>query len=115
MLGGAECGILLALTLGYGFGVISSGEAPGPRNRNYISGLGTDSRFAGDLPIGLRARELGGRRHEVGLAWHDEYGADAIVIGCIGMARYRDELELAVQRGVPEPTVAAVAMALSLG
>lgn len=52
-------------------------------------------------------------------AWHgatnQEYGADAIVIGCIGMARYRDELELAVQRGVPEPTEAAVAMALSLG
>jgi Asp/Glu/hydantoin racemase len=33
---------------------------------------------------------------EVGLARRDEYGADAIVIGCTGMARYRDELELAV-------------------
>lgn len=52
---------------------------------------------------------------EAGLAWRDEYGADAIVICCTGMARYRDELELAVQRGVPEPTVVAVAMALSLG
>lgn len=118
VLGSAECGILTALTLGYRFGVISLDEASGPRNRSYIARLGVASRFAGDLAIGLRARELSdehavlARMTEVGLALRDEHGADAIVIGCAGMARYRAELEMAVRLAVVEPTVAAVVMAL---
>ena len=38
--------------------------------------------------------------------------ADVIVMGCAGMARYRDRLEQAVGVPVVEPTQAAVAMAI---
>ena len=57
--------LLMAVTLGYRFVVISLRL----RNRNYIFRPGIASRFAGDLPIGLRARELGWRgRLEAGFA-----------------------------------------------
>jgi Asp/Glu/hydantoin racemase len=39
-------------------------------------------------------------------------GADAIVLGCAGMARHRRPLERALGVPVVEPTQAAVAMAL---
>ena len=118
VLGSGECGILTALTLGHRFGVISLDEASGLRSRGYIARLGLASRFAGNLAIGFRSQELSDERAvlarmtEVGLALRDEHGADTIVIGCAGMARYRDELEMAVQLAVVEPTMAAVVMAL---
>ena len=39
-------------------------------------------------------------------------GADAIVLGCAGMARHRQPLERVLGAPVVEPTQAAVAMAL---
>jgi Asp/Glu/hydantoin racemase len=41
-----------------------------------------------------------------------EHGADVIVMGCAGMARYRTPLQEAVGIPVVEPTQAAVAMAI---
>jgi allantoin racemase len=49
---------------------------------------------------------------EVGAALRDRHGADVLVMGCAGMARYRDALQRAVGLPVVEPTQAAVAMAL---
>jgi allantoin racemase len=50
---------------------------------------------------------------DVGCRLRDEHGADVLVMGCAGMARYRADLEEAVQIPVVEPTQAAVAMAIS--
>ena len=49
---------------------------------------------------------------ETGRRLRDEHGADVLVMGCSGMARYRAELEEAAQIPVVEPTQAAVAMAI---
>jgi Asp/Glu/hydantoin racemase len=49
---------------------------------------------------------------EIGRTLRDVHGADVLVMGCAGMARYRDALEEAVQLPIVEPTQAAVAMAL---
>ena len=49
---------------------------------------------------------------EVGRALRDLHGADVLVMGCAGMARYRADVEEAVQIPVVEPTQAAVAMAM---
>jgi allantoin racemase len=74
--------------------------------------------LAGDLPIGLGvaaladARTALARMIEVGRTLRDRHGADVLVMGCAGMARYRDDLEEAVRIPVVEPTQAAVAMAL---
>src|SRR5277367_3959845 len=118
VLGIAECGILTALTLGHRFGVISILAKSVPRHLRYVASMGVGSRLAADLPIGLGVTELGdarttmARMTEVGCRLRDAHGADVLVMGCAGMARYRAELEAAVRLPVVEPTQAAVAMAL---
>jgi Asp/Glu/hydantoin racemase len=41
-----------------------------------------------------------------------EHGADVVVMGCAGMARYRDGLQQELGVPVVEPTQAAVTMAI---
>jgi allantoin racemase len=118
VLGIAECGILTALTLGHRFGVISILAKSVPRHLRYIGAMGVGNRLAADLPIGLGVVELAdaratlARMKDVGARLRDAHGADVLVMGCAGMARYRDELEAALRLPVVEPTQAAVAMAL---
>jgi Asp/Glu/hydantoin racemase len=89
-----------------------------PRHLRYIGAMGVKDRLAADLPIGLGVVELAdahatlGRMKEVGARLRDTHGADVLVMGCAGMARYRDELEAAAGIPVVEPTQAAVTMAL---
>jgi Asp/Glu/hydantoin racemase len=114
----AECGILTALTLGHRFGVIAILAGSVPRHLRYIAAMGVGARLAGDLPIGLGVTALSdtdtalARMIEVGRTLRDGHGADVLVMGCAGMARYREALEEAVRLPVVEPTQAAVAMAL---
>jgi Asp/Glu/hydantoin racemase len=118
VLGIAECGILTALTLGHRFGVISILARSVPRHLRYIAAMGVGQRLAGDLAIGLGVAELAAGRGtlsrmiEIGRRLRDQNGADVLVMGCAGMARYRAELEEAVQIPVVEPTQAAVALAI---
>jgi Asp/Glu/hydantoin racemase len=118
VLGIAECGILTALTLGHRFGVLSILAHSVPRHLRYIAAMGVTQRLAGDLPIGLGVTELADARAtltrmlDVGRRLHEHHGADVLVMGCAGMARYRDDLEEAVRIPVVEPTQAAVAMAI---
>jgi Asp/Glu/hydantoin racemase len=118
VLGIAECGILTALTLGHRFGVISILAGSVPRHLRYIAAMGLGSRLAADLPIGLGVTELADARTtltrmiDVGRRLRDAHGADVLVMGCAGMARYRDDLEEAARIPVVEPTQAAVTMAI---
>lgn len=118
VLGIAECGILTALTLGHRFGVISILAGSVPRHLRYIGAMGLGQRLAGDLPVGLGVTALADARTaltrmiEVGRRLRDDCGADVLVMGCAGMARYRDDLEEAVHIPVVEPTQAAVSMAI---
>jgi Asp/Glu/hydantoin racemase len=118
VLGIAECGILTALTLGHRFGVISILARSVPRHLRCIAAMGVGSRLAGDLPIGLGVAELADTRAaltrmvDVGCRLRDRHGADVLVMGCAGMARYRADLEEAMQIPVVEPTQAAVTMAI---
>jgi Asp/Glu/hydantoin racemase len=119
VLGIAECGILTALTLGHRFGVISILARSVPRHLRYIAAMGVGQRLAGDLPIELGVGELAdapttlARMGDVGRQLRDRHGADVLVMGCAGMARYRADLEEAVQIPVVEPTQTAVAMAIA--
>ncbi len=118
VLGIAECGILTALTLGHRFGVISILARSVARHLRYIGAMGVTQRLAGDLPVGLGVTELADRRTalarmvEAGHTLRDRHGADVLVMGCAGMARYRADLEEAVRIPVVEPTQAAVTMAI---
>jgi len=118
VLGISECGILTALTLGQKFGVIAILQQSIPRHLRYMGALGVMDRLAEELPVGLSVVELSdekktfGRMLEVGKRLRDEHGADVIVMGCAGMARYRKPLQDAVGIPVVEPTQAAVSMAI---
>ena len=118
VLGISECGILTALTLGQKFGVIAILQKSIARHLRYMGALGVMERLAGELPVGLGVTELAdekrtfGRMVEVGKALRSAHGADVIVMGCAGMARYRKPLQDEIGIPVVEPTQAAVAMAI---
>ncbi|HZS66242.1 MAG TPA: aspartate/glutamate racemase family protein, partial [Burkholderiales bacterium] len=113
VLGIAECGILTALTLGQKFGVIAILQQSIPRHLRYVGALGLSERLAAELPVGLRVVELSdeaktfGRMVEVGKALRERHGADVLVMGCAGMARYRKPLQDEIGIPVVEPTQAA--------
>jgi allantoin racemase len=118
VLGISECGILTALTLGHRFGVIAILKQSIPRHLRYVGALGVTERLAGELPVDLRVTELSdegktfGRMVDVGKALRERHGADVVVMGCAGMARYRKPLQDEIGIPVVEPTQAAVAMAI---
>jgi Asp/Glu/hydantoin racemase len=118
VLGISECGILTALTLGQKFGVIAILRQSIARHLRYVGALGVSERLAAELPVGLRVTELAdesrtfGRMVEVGKALRQQHGADVVVMGCAGMARYRQPLQEEIGIPVVEPTQAAVAMAI---
>jgi allantoin racemase len=118
VLGISECGILTALTLGHKFGVIAILQKSIARHLRYMGALGVTDRLAGELPVGLPVVELSdenktfGRMVDAGTRLRDEHGADVVVMGCAGMARYRAPLQQAIGVPVVEPTQAAVAMAI---
>ena len=118
VLGISECGILTALTLGQKFGVIAILQQSIPRHLRYVASLGLTERLAGELPVGLGVTELAdesrtfGRMVNAGKALRDQHGANVVVMGCAGMARYRKPLQGEIGLPVVEPTQAAVAMAI---
>ena len=117
VLGIMECGILTALTLGQRFGVIAILPTSIPRHLRTINAMGLSSRLANERAVGLPVVELAdesktsSRMIEVGKQLATD-GANSIVMGCAGMAQYRDRVEQAAGVPVVEPTQAAVAMAI---
>ena len=117
VLGIMESGILTALTLGQRFGVIAILQGSIPRHLRMINGMGLASRLAGERAVGLPVVALADegktahRMTEVGRALAAD-GANAIVMGCAGMAQYRERVEQAAGVPVVEPTQAAVSMAI---
>ncbi|WP_298926605.1 aspartate/glutamate racemase family protein [uncultured Ramlibacter sp.] len=118
VLGISECGLLTALTLGQRFGVIAILPGSIPRHLRTYGAMGLGDRFAGELAIGLQVSELGdrertlGRMIATGRRLRDAHGADVVVMGCAGMAAYRDALQDAIGLPVVEPSQAAAAMAI---
>ena len=118
VLGISECGILTALTLGQKFGVIAILRQSIARHLRYVGALGVSERLAAELPVDIPVVELSNqektfrRMVEVGSALRREHGADVVVMGCAGMARYRKPLQDEIGIPVVEPTQAAVAMAI---
>ena len=119
VLGIAESGVLSALTMGERFGVISILPASVPRHLRYFGAMGVLDRLAADMAIGLTVAELAddqrtlARMTEIGLELRDRHGADVLVMGCAGMARFRDALSARTGLPVVEPTLAATGMAMS--
>ena len=120
VLGMAASGVLTATALGSRFGVISILEQAIPRHLRYYDALGLRSRLAGDRAVGIGVAGLADesrtldRMMATGAALRDEDGADVLVLGCAGMARYRERLEDSLGIPVVDPVLAAAGMAISV-
>lgn len=118
VLGISECGLLTAMTLGHRIGVIAILSKSIPRHLRYVGAMGIGDRLAAERPLGLGVTELSDesrtldRMITTGLQLKEQDGADVLVMGCAGMARYRDRLQHETGLPVVEPTQAAVTMAL---
>lgn len=115
----SECAMARALGLGERFGIIAILPASVTRHRRYVRSLGLETRFADSVPIGRGVTALAdegetlGRMIEVGCRLRDEKDAEVLIMGCAGMAGYRDRLEQETGLPVVEPCQAAAAAALA--
>ncbi len=113
-----EASVMTALTLGHRFGVIATLPASVRRHLRAFGAMGVLDRLAGDRALGLGVADLSDGAKSLdamiatGRRLRDEDGADVLIMGCAGMARYRDPLQEATGLPVVEPTQAAVSMAL---
>jgi Asp/Glu/hydantoin racemase len=114
----AECGVLTALARAGRFGVIAIGQRSIPRHMRYLRQMALVERLAGERPLGMTVAETASgektldRMIEVGRQLKEEDGAEAVVMGCAGMARHRRPLEEALGIPVIDPALAAVTMAI---
>lgn len=113
-----EAAVATALTIGQRFGVISILPASVPRHLRAFAAMGVLDRLAGDRALGLGVSELANAKQtvarmlEIGAALRDRDGADVLIMGCAGMAGYRDQIETALNCPVIEPCQAAAVLAL---
>jgi len=120
VLGMAACGIFTAMGFGSRFGVISILDEAIPRHRRYYDALGVRLRLAGDRAVGIGVTGLADASHTfermtaTGRTLRDEDGAEVLVLGCAGMAQYREGLEDALGIPVVDPVRAAAGMAISV-
>lgn len=113
-----EAAVMTALTLGQRFGVIAILPASIPRHLRALGAMGVLGRLAGDRALGLGVADLAEPDKTLDAMivtsrrLRDEDGANVLIMGCAGMARYRSTLEEATGLPVVEPTQCAVSMAL---
>ncbi|NKC33655.1 aspartate/glutamate racemase family protein [Falsiroseomonas selenitidurans] len=99
------------------FGIIAFGDPSLPRQRRALQAMGVEDRLLGHIPLNLPMEVLtdaeapraalvdAGRRIAA-------MGAEAVILGCAGMAAHRAAVEQACGIPVIEPCQAAVALAL---
>ncbi|HUS53712.1 MAG TPA: aspartate/glutamate racemase family protein [Thermohalobaculum sp.] len=114
-----ESGMLTALARGDRVGIIAIAEASVARHRRYMRRMGLGDRVVTELPLNMSVDETarGNRTFERLVEVGGQLvgrGADAIVLGCAGMARHRQPLEDKLGVPVIDPTQAAVAMAMGV-
>lgn len=119
VLGICEAGIATALNMGERFGVISTATQSRNAELRLIRSYGYLHRCVGLEPIDMpvtsipTAADAEDRAVDAG-ARLKRQGADVLVLGCAGMARYRTALQARLGLPVVDPSVAAVAMAMGI-
>lgn len=113
-----EAAVLAALSLGQRIGIISILPPSIPRHMRSLGAMGVLDRVAGDRALGLGVADLANADRsleamiETGRTLRDIDGANVVIMGCAGMAQYRDPLEEALGLPVVEPCQVAVAQAI---
>jgi Asp/Glu/hydantoin racemase len=115
----AQTGLATASLLGERIGVISILPSAVNRHWAYARALRIDGRIVADIAVNSTVadlqdeRKLGARMLDVARELRQRHGADVIVLGCGGMARYRAGLEAELGVCVVDPTQAAVGAAVT--
>lgn len=113
-----EASVATALTMVQRFGVISILPASIPRHHRSFGAMGVLSRLAGDRALGRGVADLADATTtlaaliQTGATLRDSDGAEAVILGCAGMAGYRDAVEQALGLPVIEPCQAAATLAI---
>ncbi len=118
VMGIAEWDILRTMTLGERFGIMALSPASVRRQRQVVRQMGVEARYADSWPVDLSAAETAGpavrvRLIEAGQALVQRCGADMVILGCAGMAPYRQPIEAAIGCPVIEPFQQAAAAAMT--
>ncbi len=114
-----EVAVATAMTMGQRIGVIAILPASVPRHLRAFGAMGVSGRLVGDRALGLTVAELADGERSLpamiatGRRLRDEDGADVLIMGCAGMALYRDAVAAATGLPVVEPCQAAAGMALT--
>jgi len=101
------------------FGVLALGDESIARHLPYVESLGFSSQLVAELPLGISVEQSAdepetlGKVADTGLRLIDEFGAEAIILGCAGMAALREPAERALAVPVIEPAQAAVRCAVA--
>ncbi|WP_299968975.1 aspartate/glutamate racemase family protein [uncultured Roseobacter sp.] len=112
-----ESGLLTAMARADRIGIIGISAASERRHRLYMRRMGVSARIAGERALDMsvdetaRGEDTFDRLVDVGSGLMVD-GAEALVLGCAGMAVHRAPLESRLGVPVIDPTQAAVAMAL---
>ncbi|WP_198376579.1 aspartate/glutamate racemase family protein [Neoroseomonas rubea] len=115
--GPLRCAVAAAMMRGERFGIIAFTDKSKPRQRRALQSMGVEDRLAGVIPLNLdmevltdpvapRARLAEAAKELVAM------GAEAVILGCAGMAGHRDFAEDACGVPVIEPCQAAVTQAI---
>lgn len=119
VIGICEAGMATALNLGERFGVISTASATRNADMRLARSYGLLERCVGfepiDIPVADIATAAPARdRILTAGARLKELGAEALVLGCAGMAPYRALLRQTLNMPVVDPCISAVAMAIGI-
>ncbi len=115
----AECAMATALSRGQSFGVIAILSQSIPRHIRHMRERLLHNHCAGESALELTVAEVENssdtyeKMLEVGTKLRDKDGAEVIIMGCAGMAKYRDTLEKSLGVPVIDPTIAAAGMAIN--
>ena len=115
----AECAMLTALTRAMSFGVIAILSKSISRHLKHMRERLLHNHCAGERAIELTVAEVESgsetfeKMENVGRDLRDLDGAEAIIMGCAGMAKHRIALERSLGIPVIDPTQAAAGMAIN--
>ncbi|MDH3439350.1 MAG: aspartate/glutamate racemase family protein [Gammaproteobacteria bacterium] len=100
------------------FGVLALSDESIARHLPYVDSLGYAEQLVAELPLGISVDQSANdpgtlsKVVDCGRRLIDDFGAQAIVLGCAGMAALREPAEQALAVPVIEPAQAAVRIAI---
>jgi Asp/Glu/hydantoin racemase len=114
----AESAYSMALNLGEKFGVIAILSGSVIRQQRYIRQMGLSQRYAASIALntgvsGLEGDSAGDQLVEAGRVLIDTHGADVLILGCAGMARFRERVATELNVPVIDPCQAATIQAVA--